>query len=251
MITEKKGPKTPKAVKRDWQDLVNDNLPLVKYVLGKMSRNLPPSVDRDDLIAAGSLGLTEAARRYDPSRKVPFHSYAIPRIWGAMLDELRSHDWLSSDARDKVTRVKKSADHLAQEHGRRSSLEEVADDLGYSVERTSQLMRLAYAEHQSTGSGDSSTDIGEDDVGIRLGTVAPRGPFEKVAFDDQKRALAELIQQLPERERAVIVLRYHEELMLHEIGKIMGVTESRVCQIHTQAVKRLRAAMLRKGLVTA
>jgi RNA polymerase sigma factor for flagellar operon FliA len=251
MITEKRKAKTRKVEKRDWQQLVTDNLPLVKYVLGKMSRNLPRSVDREDLLAAGSLGLTEAARRYDPSRNVPFHSYAIPRIWGAMLDELRSHDWLSSDAREKVTRVRKNTDRFVQEHGRPPSLEEVAGALGFSVERTSQLMRLAYAEHQSTDSGESGTDVGEGDRRSRLGIAAPRGPFEEVAFGDQKRALAELIQQLPERERTVIVLRYHEDLMLHEIGKIMGVTESRVCQIHTQAVKRLRAIMLEKGLTTA
>lgn len=249
MITGEKNMAQEKQ--QDWQHLVNDNLPLVKYVLGKMSRNLPPSVDREDLLAAGSLGLTEAARRFDSSRNVPFHSYAIPRIWGAMLDELRSHDWLSSDAREKVTKLRSNTDQFTQEHGRPPSAKEMADTIGLSVDRTTHLMRLAYAEHQSTDSGANGTDVGESDRASRLGIDAPRGPFEEVAFDDQKQALAKLIQELPERERMVIVLRYHEELMLHEIGKIMGVTESRVCQIHTQAVKRLRSAMAGKELKLA
>ncbi len=97
------------------ESLVERNVPLVKYVLSKVARNLPPHVDRDDLLAAGLLGLTEAAQRFDAGRKVPFHSYAIPRIWGAMLDELRRYDWLSSDLRGQVKRLRKSVDDARQD----------------------------------------------------------------------------------------------------------------------------------------
>lgn len=234
-----------------WSDLVQRNLPLVKYVLSKVARNLPPSVDRDDLLAAGSLGLTEAARRYDPARKVPFHSYAIPRIWGAMLDELRSHDRLSTDMRSQVNKFRSSLSQLQQTGNNAPTMEEIASDLGYSVERVARLMQLARSE-QHTGSTDASeSEIDEDGLRARLGLRAPRGPYEATEFADQKRALAQAIMALPERERQVIVLRYHEELLLHEIGKMMGITESRVCQIHTQALNRLRTALKRVGLGVA
>lgn len=234
-----------------WDALVQRNLPLVKYVLSKVARNLPPSVDRDDLLSAGSLGLTEAARRYDPSRNVPFHSYAIPRIWGAMLDELRSHDRLSADLRSQVNKCRSSLSHLQQAGNALPTVEEVAGDLGYSVERVARLIHLARTDHQASSTDASEVEVGEEGLRAHLGLRAPRGPYEEVEFEDQKRALARAIAELPQRERQVIVLRYHEELLLHEIGEMMNITESRVCQIHTQALTRLRTALHHAGLGVA
>lgn len=233
-----------------WRDLVDRNLPLVKYVLGKLSRNLPPSVDRDDLIAAGSLGLTEAARRYDASRKVPFHSYAIPRIWGAMLDELRSHDWLSSDAREQVKRLQAAIVALKEGGSRTPTTEEICASTGFSEERVGRLMRLARCDRGNVPE-EQVAHVEESSLYARLGLAGPRNPYEETEFRDDKRILAQAIQGLSPNEQKVIVLRYHEELLLQEIGQVLGVSESRVCQIHTQALGRLRKLLARTGLGVA
>jgi RNA polymerase sigma factor for flagellar operon FliA len=236
----------PHAEEQPWMPLVNRNLPLVKYVMGKLSSNLPPCVDRDDLLAAGSLGLTEAARRYDPSRNVPFHSYAIPRIWGAMLDELRSRDWLSSDMRGQVTRLQESLARFRQDGRLSPTAEELAEDLGCKAERVTRLLSISRADQK--GADVQTADAKDGGLRARLGVRSPRTPYEEAEFRDQKRVLAEAIQLLPEREKQVILLRYHEELFLHEIGKLMKVSESRVCQIHGQALRRLKQALSRAGL---
>jgi RNA polymerase sigma factor for flagellar operon FliA len=228
------------------ESLVERNVPLVKYVLSKVARNLPPHVDRDDLLAAGLLGLTEAAQRFDAGRKVPFHSYAIPRIWGAMLDELRRYDWLSSDLRGQVKRLRKSVDD-ARQKGRAATAEELAEDLHLSADRLTWLLALSKADRRSSSEGETlnaEVSLLSSELGLR----APRNPYEQAEFSDQKRVLAEAIRNLPEREGQVIVLRYHENLMLQEIGKVLDVTASRACQLHTQALQRLKRALSRAGL---
>jgi RNA polymerase sigma factor for flagellar operon FliA len=226
---------------------VQRNVPLVKYVLSKVARNLPPHVDRDDLLAAGLLGLTEAAQRFDAVRKVPFHSYAIPRIWGAMLDELRRYDWLSADLRGQVKRLRKSVDDARQE-GRRATAEELAEDLHLSADRLTRLLALSKADRRSSNEGEETLNAEVGLLSAELGLRAPRNPYEQAEFSDQKRILSEAIRNLPERENQVIVLRYHENLMLQEIGKVLDVTASRACQLHTQALQRLKRALSRAGL---
>ena len=231
---------------REVEELVQRNVPLVKYVLSKVARNLPQHVDRDDLLAAGLLGLTEAAQRFDAARKVPFHSYAIPRIWGAMLDELRRYDWLSADLRGQVKRLRKSVDDARQE-GRSATAEELAEDLHLSADRLTRLLALSKADQRSSSEGETlNAEVGL--LSAELGLRAPRNPYEQAEFSDQKRILAAAIRELPERESQVIVLRYHENLMLHEIGKVLDVTASRACQLHTQALDRLKRALSRAGL---
>jgi len=233
----------------DVEWLVQRNMPLVKYVLSKVARNLPPHVDRDDLLAAGLLGLTEAAQRFDVVRKVPFHSYAIPRIWGAMLDELRRYDWLSADLRGQVKRLRKSVDD-ARQQGRAATAEELAEDLHLSADRLTRLLALSKADRRSSNEGETlNAEVGL--LSAELGLRAPRNPYEQAEFTDQKRVLAEAIRNLPEREGQVIILRYHENLMLHEIGKVLDVTASRACQLHTQALQRLKRALTRAGLGSA
>ena len=228
--------------------LVERNLPLVKYILGKLSRNLPRCVDRDDLLAAGSMGLMEAAKRYDASRNVPFHSYAIPRIWGAMLDELRSRDWLSTDMRDKVNRLQREMRALQEEGIARPTRVQLAEKLGVSVEEVERLIRFAKSEPQLAGADPTVIDQQQRGLYARVGTRPRPGPYEEIESLDRKQVLAAAISDLPEREKQVMLLRYREELYLHEIGRILAVSESRVCQIHRQALNRLRKALNRKGL---
>lgn len=231
-----------------WSRLVQQNLPLVKYVLGKISGKLPPHVDRDDLLAAGSMGLIESARKFDPSRNVPFHSYSIPRIWGAMLDELRKHDRLSTDMREQVRNLERSIQRL-QERGRaHPGIEDIAEDMGSSTNRVRRLMAVAKSAHSTSGTQAALAEAADQALYDRVGTLPPRGPYEEAEFRDEKKALVKAIETLPDREKKVIVLRYHEGLYLHEIGELLEVSESRVCQIHTQALRRLRAALKRAGL---
>jgi RNA polymerase sigma factor for flagellar operon FliA len=235
-----------RAGENDIAKLVERNTPLVKYVLGKVARNLPPHVDRDDLLAAGLLGLTEAAHRFDAGRKVPFHNYAIPRIWGAMLDELRRHDWLSTDLRGQVKRLRKSIDDARQE-GRAATAEELAEDLELSADRLTRLQALSKAD-QRTASDGETLNAEVNLLSAELGLRPPRNPYEQAEFSDQKRVLAQAIRNLPEREGQVIILRYHENLMLQEIGQVLDVTASRACQLHAQALQRLKRALSRAGI---
>jgi RNA polymerase sigma factor for flagellar operon FliA len=239
----KEDTRAPQGQAEKWTDRVERNLPLVSYVLSKVAGNLPPSVDRDDLMAAGSLGLTEAARNYDAARGVPFHNYAVPRIWGAMLDELRRHDWLSADARKQVKRMNRSIADLRREGHDSPTIEQISDNLGCSTNQVARLMNLAGRQRQSLGSAEPAGEAEEVGLRHRHGGTAPRGPYEEAEFRDQKEALARAIHKLPDREKQVIVLHYHEGLLLREIGEALGVTESRVCQIHSQAVARLRTVL--------
>ena len=226
--------------------LVQRNLPLVKYVLGRISRNLPPHVDRDDLLSAGALGLTEAARRFDPARNVPFHSYAIPRIWGAMLDELRSRDWLPTDMRGRVRRLRQNLDDARQRGRDAPTNDELAEALGCVSADLDRLRAISKADQRKSPQEILNAESAA--LSAKLGVRPPRGPYEEAEFNDQKRVLAEAIQNLPERERQVVLLRYHEDLLLHEIGKLLDVTESRACQIHTEALRRLKRTLSRAGL---
>jgi len=233
---------------RPWTKLVRRNMPLVKYVLGKINGKLPPCVDRDDLLAAGAMGLVEAARKYDASRKTPFHSYAIPRIWGAMLDELRKEDRLSTDMRDQVNKMDKAAAALREKGISHPGIADIAERLDCSPRRVARLMSLADTAKRRTGMDSPATESTRRGLYERVGTAPMRSPFEAAEFNDRKETLARAMQALPEREKHVIVLRYNEGLYLHEIGKLLAVSESRVCQIHGQALRRLRIALERAGL---
>ncbi len=241
----KAGPGGRVAAPHSWISLVRENLPLVKYVLGKLSGRLPTCVDRDDLFAAGSLGLIEAARRFDPERNVAFHNYAIPRIHGAMLDELRSHDWLSVSVRDQVKKLQRSRTRLLREGAPRPTVEELAADLGYSVKRVTRLMAIADAKQRYVTPAAETYEATERDADTRSGAAPSRTPSEEAEFSDQKHHLAKAIEKLPDREKRVVILRYHEGLFLREIGRLLGVSESRICQIHGRALRRLRGALKR------
>ena len=237
-------PENPKP----WEELVPRNVPLVKYVLGRLSKKLPASVDRDDLFSAGCVGLLEAARRYDPSRGVPFHSYAIPRIWGAMLDELRGNDRLSADMREQVRRLRQCREEFRENGYTAPTIEDLAERMQCSPEKVSKLMALARAAQYHVSTESSALMAEEKSLYARRGARAPRGPYEETEFRDWKQHLAKCIEHLPKRERQVVLLRYNEGLYLREIGEVLEVSESRVCQIHSQALTRLRKALSEVGL---
>ena len=213
-----------KGADRPWKKLVRENMPLVKYVLGKINGKLPPFVDRDDLLAAGAMGLVEAARRYDASRKTPFHSYAIPRIRGAMLDELRKEDRLSTDMRDQVNQMDKAVQSLREKGVSHPGIADIARRMDASPHRVERLMSLAETAKSRTALDSPATESTRRGLYERVGTAPMRSPFESAELNDRKEALARAIEALPEREKHVIVLRYHEGLYLHEIGRLLEVS---------------------------
>ena len=219
--------------------------PLVKFVAGRLGSSLPSHVDEQDLVSYGLLGLIGAIERYDPDREIKFETYAILRIKGAIIDELRSLDWVPRSVRSRAREIERAIVELERTLMRAPTDEEIAQKLGISddeLERNlSEISRSSMAALDELwtpqGGGDqvSLIDTIED-------TEAP-DPQGSLSQTEMKEAIGEAIARLPEREKLVVTLYYYEELTLREIGEVLGVTESRVSQLHTKAVLRLKARL--------
>jgi RNA polymerase sigma factor FliA len=221
--------------------------PLVKFVAGRVSAGLPHSIDQSDLVSYGMFGLIDAIEKFDTDRQIKFETYAITRIKGAIIDELRSIDWVPRSVRAKARAVEQAYASLEASLGRAPSDEEVATELQISEGELQQIFGqisyigiVALDEVISGGSGDrgESATLGD--------TLADRGDGPMAAFEveEMKQILAGAINRLGDREKIVLSLYYYENLTLAQIGKVLGVTESRVCQIHTKAIMQLRGRLL-------
>ncbi len=224
---------------RGQDELVTRHAPLVKRIAYHLMSRLPPSVQVDDLIQAGMIGLLEAARNYDPSQGASFETYAGIRIRGAMLDEIRRTDWTPRSVHRKARQVAEAVREIENAKGRDARDSEVAELLGISLEEYHRILQDATGAR--VFSFDDPGTMGEESEPRSL--EAGNEPLDNLQHDDFQKALAEAIAGLPERERLVMALYYDEELNLREIGEVLGVSESRVCQIHGQALIRLRARM--------
>ncbi|MGA7800590.1 MAG: RNA polymerase sigma factor FliA [Gammaproteobacteria bacterium] len=224
---------------RDYDDLVHRHAALVKRIAFHLMSRLPPSVQSDDLIQAGMIGLLEAARNYDASQGASFETYAGIRIRGAMLDEIRRTDWTPRSVHRKARQVAEAVRQIENEHGRDARDNEVADVLGIGLHEYHRI--LQDASGCRVFSFDDPASAGDEPDAATMGQS--NEPLENLQHDAFRNALAEGIAGLPERERLVMALYYDEELNLREIGEVLGVSESRVCQIHGQALIRLRARM--------
>ena len=220
-------------------DLVAQHAPLLKRIAYHLVSRMPPSVQVEDLIQAGMIGLLEAAKKYDASQGASFETYAGIRIRGAMMDEIRRSDWTPRSVHRKTREMAGAIREIENREGREAQSEEVAEALGIGIDQYHNQLRDA-----STSRVLSFEDVLSPD-GEPLGLDREEGdtPLDELQRDDFKRALAEGISSLPEREQMVLSLYYDEELNLREIGEILEVSESRVCQIHGQALVRLRARM--------
>jgi RNA polymerase sigma factor FliA len=220
--------------------LILDHLPLVKHVLSHVAAHLPTHVDREDLLQAGTLGLIDATDRFDPGRNVRFHTYAMMRIRGAMLDLLRSADWLPRSVRSKLRRVASISAKLEQEVSRPPTSAEICGRTGLAAQDLADLKFAGARAFFSlnalplTGGLDGEYAVAQHerrDSGLQ--------PPDCVALEENKSRLAGAILRLPKTEQVVVRRYYFERLALHEIGDILHVTVSRACQIHRAALKRL------------
>lgn len=220
-------------------DLVVRYAPLVKRIAYHLLSRLPPSVLVDDLIQAGMIGLLEASRNYDASQGASFETYAGIRIRGAMLDEIRRSDWVPRSVHRKARMAAQAMREIENREGRDARGSEVAQAMGISLDEYHQILQDAAGGR--IASFDDALENGDEDTDACPEHVA--GPLEGLQKEGFQKALAEAIAGLPERERLIMSLYYDDELNLREIGQVLGVTESRVCQIHSQALLRLRARM--------
>jgi len=219
--------------------------PLVKYVAGRMSAGLPSHVEESDLISYGLLGLIGAIERYDPAREIKFETFAVSRVKGAIIDELRSLDWVPRSVRARARDIEKAHTKLENRLQRAPTEEELAKELKMNEEDLrNALLEIA---NSSVLALDDLWTFADPEGGSQvsiLDTIKdPQGvdPETEAASSELKDRLADAIESLPERERLVIALYYYENLTLREIGEVLGVTESRVSQLHTKAVLGLRS----------
>jgi RNA polymerase sigma factor for flagellar operon FliA len=234
-----------RAPERQLRDqLILHYAPVVKYVAGRVASGLPPSVDAADLVSYGIFGLIDAVERYEPGRGVKFETYAIARIRGAIMDELRSIDWVPRSVRAKARALERAFQTLEARLHRSPSDAELAAELSWSEEQLQsslqQISMVGVAALDETLSGRD-----RDDGATLADTVADTGAGPVALFEvaETRAALARSIEALPNREKIVLTLYYYEGMTLADIGDVLGVTESRACQIHTKAVLHLRARL--------
>jgi RNA polymerase sigma factor FliA len=219
--------------------------PLVKYVVDRLALHLPKSVERDDLISAAIIGLFDALEKYDASKGTKFETYAIWRIRGAILDELRSLDWASRSIRRKARNVEEVARELGQKLGRAATEEEVADALNLSPVELSRLLDEVHGTALLSLSKSVSSDEDQDFIQLEdiVDDPSHKDALEVIESDEAREVLLETIDGLPEQQRLVVALYYYEEMTLKEIGEALHISESRVSQIHTRAVKTLKGRL--------
>ncbi|TVR14381.1 MAG: FliA/WhiG family RNA polymerase sigma factor [Planctomycetota bacterium] len=225
------------------------HLPLVHSVVDKLAAFLPPSVERDDLYHSGVIGLIDAIDRYDPSRETAFSTYAVLRIRGAIIDELRARDWVPRSTRSRARDYQHAVNDLHHQLGRLPNDHELAERLGVSPSELPDIERSAHLASQIS----LETPIGE---GTQLGEIiehrgsagAKTTPESKLEEEDQRQALRAILSTLKEQERLVIKLYYFENLLMKDIAAVLSVTESRVCQIHARLMSLLRMRCSSKGL---
>jgi len=218
------------------EKLVLQYVPLVKYVVNRQLSHLPQHLSRDDLISSGIVGLIHAVEKFNPEFKVKFQTFAIPRIKGSILDELRSYDVIPRSIRLKMKEVKQAIGELEAKLKRSPNEIEVAEDIGLSLDEYRELLRkmspIRFMSLSQRLNSDAEWELPSEGK-----------PLSEENYQEMKNMLVEALQNLGKNERLMIALYYYEKLTMKEIGEILGVSESRVSQIHTQAVIKLRSAL--------
>ena len=232
---------------------VKQYTPLVKYVAGKVAVGMPHNVEFDDLVGFGVFGLFDAIEKFDPGKHVKFKTYAVARIRGAILDELRAIDWVPRSVRQKTREIEETIRKLEASQGRAATDAEIAGALHMELKDFQDLMqRIAGTSllslHEMWSSGEEGDKIAIVDS---IESPTSMNPDIIVEKEEMRRVIVEAIQELPDKEKKVLILYYYEDLTLKEIGQVLEVTESRVSQLHTKAIMRLRSRLtnLKKGII--
>jgi len=232
---------------------IRQYMPLVKYVAGKLAVGLPSSVEYDDLVGFGQFGLLDAIEKFDPDKNVKFKTYAVTRIRGAIFDELRQLDWIPRSVRQKSKEIEDTISDLEAKLGRTASDTEIAKQLGVTEDEYHQtVMKVSGTSVLSVSDvWYSGNDNDHLSIGDSIESPSSLNPDVIVEREEIRRVITQAINELPEKEKMVIVLYYHEDLTFKEIGQVLDVSESRISQLHSKANLRLRSKLtnLRKGII--
>lgn len=232
---------------------VKQYAPLVKYVAGKVAIGMPHNVEFDDLVGFGVFGLFDAIEKFDPDKHVKFKTYAVTRIRGAIFDELRSIDWVPRSVRQKSREIEDTIHRLEASLGRAASDEEIAKAMNMSMDDFQKTMMKVSGTSILSLNDVWYNDDENDKVTIVDSIESPNSmnPDTIVEKEEIKRVIVEAINELPDKEKKVLVLYYYEDLTLKEIGQVLEVTESRISQLHTKAIMRLRSKLtnIKKGIM--
>lgn len=224
--------------------LIMEYAPLIKFIAQKIAVRLPAHIELDDLISSGVIGLMDAIEKYDPKRDNKFKTYAEFRVRGAILDELRAQDWVPRSVRDKAKLLDKTMVQLESELGRAATDEEVSARLGISMDEFYDLVnQVRPVSVLSIDEASTFSSVDKMSILNLLESCKLNNPFNQLNVKSVKAVVTKAIEELPERQRLVLSLYYYEDLNLKDIGKILRVTESRVSQLHAQAITRLRAKL--------
>jgi RNA polymerase sigma factor for flagellar operon FliA len=238
-----KVPRTSDSQEAERERLIREFAPVIKAMAHRLAFRLPAHLDADDLVSAGVIGLMDAMQKYDPSREAKFKTYAEFRIRGAMLDEIRAMDWIPRSVHERIGLLQKTHAELLRAYGRPPTDEEMATALNMSRDELDDFLS------RSRGAVVLSIDdLGDQDVDHRevmrmLVDSQHPDPLATVVSENVRELVGQAIERLPEKERLVVTLYYYEELTMKEIGLLLNVTESRVCQIHAKAVVRLKSML--------
>lgn len=232
---------------------IRQYMPLVKYVAGKVAVGMPSNVEYDDLVSFGHFGLLDAIEKYDPEKGVKFKTYAVTRIRGAIFDELRQIDWVPRSVRQKSREIEDAINSLEANLGRTATDSEIASSLGMSDDEYHRtILKVSATSVMSLSdvwyNGDDSGNVS---IADSIEAPSSMNPDVIAEREEIKRVMVAAIKELPDREKKVVALYYHEDLTFKEIGQALEVSESRVSQLHTKAILRLRAKLtsLRKGIM--
>ena len=218
--------------------------PLVKFVAGRVGVGMPPTIEQADLVSYGIFGLMDAIDKFEPERQFKFETYAISRIRGAIIDELRAVDWVPRSVRTKARDIERACATLETRLGRTPNEQEIADELGLTLEELANIFsQLSLTTMAALDDVFHNADGDQLSLAETLADTRMEAPGEQLEASETKRLLAQAISGLAERDKIVVTLYYYEGLTLSEIGQVLGVTESRICQIHTKAMLQLRSRL--------
>ncbi len=239
--------RTPRADLAQRDQLIDEYAPVVRYLAQRLAFRLPPYLDIEDLIHAGIIGLMDAIGKYNPAKETKFKTYAEFRIRGAMLDELRSLDWIPRSVREKIGLLQKTFGGLEKKLGRPPTGEEAASAMEMSQEQFDHFMFQAKASTLLSLEDFGFKEGEERNIFEALADARAEDPLISLLSQDVREKLVKAIKQLPKKEQLVISLYYDEELTMKEIGQTLNITESRVCQLHSQAILRLKGKLKTVG----